>query len=130
MISEKKKAQEIEDLAVWQKARVMASEVYSTCRTQAFSRDFGLRDQACRAAVSVMANIAEGFGRHSNKDFAKFLYIAKGSAFETLSHLCVAMDQSYLDQTRYQELKAGYQEVIRMLIGFIRTLESRSSDRY
>ena len=74
------------DIEAWKKARELTSEVYGITRKGAFGRDFALRDQIRRAAISVMANIAEGFGRRTNKDFANFLYTAKGSAMDLTSH--------------------------------------------
>ena len=61
-----------------------------------FERDYGLRGQVTDAAVSSMSNIAEGFSRHSNKEFAQFLFISKGSVSEVQSILYVALDQAYM----------------------------------
>ena len=71
----------------WQKARVLTAKVYLATSDGAFAKDFGLRDQIRRSAISVMANIAEGFGRRTNREFANFLVIPHGSAAETQSHL-------------------------------------------
>ena len=86
------KINRFEDIEAWQLARELASEAYSICRSGELERDYGLKNQLSRAAVSVMANIAEGFGRKTNKDFSHFLYMAKSSAYEVMSHLYVAMD--------------------------------------
>ena len=69
-----------EDLQAWQLARVVARKVYAAASSGPFSRDFGLKDQMCRAAVSILSNIAEGFERRSDKSFQNFLSIANGSA--------------------------------------------------
>jgi four helix bundle protein len=71
-----------EELLVWQKAKRLCVEVYRVTGAGPFMRDFGLRDQIQRAAVSVMSNIAEGFERNSRAEFARFLAIARGSAGE------------------------------------------------
>ena len=63
-----------------------------------FSKDFGLRNQMQRAAVSIMSNIAEGFERGGNQEFVQFLYIAKGSCGELRSQLYVALDQEYVER--------------------------------
>ena len=86
-----------EDLEIWQVARRLAQEVYSCSRSPNFSKDFALRDQIQRAAVSVMSNIAEGFERGGNQEFVQFLYIAKGSCGEMRSQLYLALDQGYMD---------------------------------
>ena len=84
------KVQKVEDLIAWQKAEALAELVYSACRSGELARDFGLRDQMQRAAVSVMSNIAEGFERKTTADFSHFLYIAKGSLGELKSQLFLA----------------------------------------
>jgi len=87
-----------EDLEIWQAARRLAQEIYTCSRSHKFSKDFALRDQMQRAAVSVMSNIAEGFERGGNQEFVQFLYIAKGSCGEVRSQLYVALDQDYVDR--------------------------------
>jgi four helix bundle protein len=85
-----------EDIEAWQKARELVRQVYQICNGSRLSKDFGLRDQLCRAAVSSMSNVAEGFSRNSDKDFARFLDIAKGSVLEVQSLLYVALDIGYM----------------------------------
>ncbi len=85
-----------EEIEAWQKARQLSAAIYKTTNAGIFSRDFGLRDQIRRAAVSVMSNIAEGFDRGGNKEFIQFLYIAKGSAAEIQAQLYVALDAGYM----------------------------------
>ena len=87
-----------EDLEIWQAARRLAQEIYTCSRSPKFSKDFALRDQMQRAAVSVMSNITEGFERGGNQEFVQFLYIAKGSCGEVQSQLYVALDQDYVDR--------------------------------
>jgi len=93
-----------EDIQAWQKARELVRQVYQACTDGHLSRDFGLRDQLCRAAVSAMSNIAEGFARQSDKDFAHFLDIARGSVMEVKSLLYVALDADYLEKSRFAML--------------------------
>lgn len=104
-----------EDILAWQKARVITKRVYEVTGEGAFSKDFGLRDQLRRASVSIMANIAEGFGRRSDKEFANFLNMAHGSASE--SHLYVASDLEYLANPDFEELYRMIDECSRMTIG-------------
>ncbi len=76
-----------EDIQAWQKAREITKFVYSLTKKGEFARDYGLRDQIRRSSVSIMANIAEGFSRRSDKDFANFLNISRSSVAEVQSHL-------------------------------------------
>jgi len=81
------KINRFEDIEAWQKARRLVSEVYKTSTSGSFARDFSFRDQIRRAAVSIMSNIAEGFGRSGNREFIQFLSVAKGSTSEVQSQL-------------------------------------------
>jgi four helix bundle protein len=92
-----------EELVAWQKARSLTSQIYRATETGTISRDFGLKDQLRRAAVSIMANIAEGFERGKPTEFHQFLSIAKGSCGELRSHLYVAVDAGYLDKLSFRE---------------------------
>jgi four helix bundle protein len=94
---------DFEDLEIWQLARRITQEIYALGGTPKFSRDYGLKDQMPRAAVSIMSNIAEGFERGGNREFVQFLYIAKGSCGELRSQLYVALDQAYLDHTTMEK---------------------------
>jgi four helix bundle protein len=93
-----------EDLEIWQMARRMTQEIYTLGRTPKLSRDYGLKDQMQRSAVSIMSNVAEGFERGGNQEFVQFLYVAKASSGELRSQLYVALDQEYLDQTSVEKL--------------------------
>ena len=111
-----------EDLLVWQRAKELSICVYTACGQGRFSRDWGLRDQMQRAAVSVMSNIAEGFERSSNADFARFLGIAKGSAAEVRSIAHLALELDYLTANDARVTIDRCQEVRRMLISLRKTL--------
>ena len=113
----------IEDIEAWQKARSLAKAIYAVSGKGGFGKDFGLRDQIRRSSVSVMSNIAEGFERSGDGDFARFLTIAKGSAGEVKSQLYVAYDQGYLDESGFNELVKKVDETARKigsLIGYLR----------
>src|SRR5437588_5293412 len=103
----------IEDIQAWQKARQVTRMIYQVTADGAFARDYGLRDQIQRASVSIMANIAEGFGRRTDNEFANFLNIAHGSASEVQSHLYVALDLGYMDQAHFSGLYALLEEIAR-----------------
>lgn len=79
--------QNFEDLKVWQKSRVLCSEIFSMITSGSFAKDFALIDQINRSSGSVMDNIAEGFGRMGNREFVNFLTYAYGSALECKSQL-------------------------------------------
>lgn len=106
-----------EDLIAWQKARRVTAEVYRLTRETPLGRDFGLRDQMCRAAVSVMSNVAEGFERPSRKEFRHFLAIAKASAGELRSQAYVALDAQYLSREQFRRLLGDTTEVARVISG-------------
>ena len=114
-----------ENIKAWQAARELVSAVYRVSRRGQFEKDFGLRDQIQRASVSVMANIAEGFERSSDRDFHRFLYIAKGSAGEVLSHLFVALDLGYVTSDEFDDLRAKAEDVAKAFSGFIMYLASK-----
>ncbi len=100
--------QRFEDIRAWQEARTLIQEVYALTSSGRFSKDFGLRDQIQRAAVSVMTNIAEGFGSRSNPTFKQFLMYAQRSALEVQSLLYVSKDVQYITDEQFENL---YQHV-------------------
>jgi four helix bundle protein len=108
-----------EDILAWQKARVLTKEVYASAKMGTFARDFGLRDQIQRVSVSAMANIAEGFERGGDKEFAQFLSNSKGSCGEVKSHLYVALDQGYIPSETFDKLYANADEVGKLVFGFM-----------
>jgi four helix bundle protein len=93
-------------MEAWQLSRELTNQIYVITKKGPVAKDYGFRDQIRRAAVSVMNNIAEGFDRGSNKDFVKFLFIARGSAAEVRSLLYVALDQNYLSEVEFNECRA------------------------
>lgn len=93
-----------EDSEAWQKARELTRAVYAVSNQGPFARDFGLRDEIRRSAVSVMSNIAEGFERGGDIEFRRFLAIAKGSAGEVRAQLYVTIDAGLIDQTQFDSL--------------------------
>ena len=113
---------QFEDIEAWRKARALAAAVYGLTLDGPCVRDFGLRDQIRRAAVSVMANIAEGFERAGDREFHQFLRVAKGSCGELRSHLWVALDQGYLSAAQHREASQRAIEISRMLAGLMRHL--------
>jgi four helix bundle protein len=108
-----------EEIEAWQKTRQLTANIYRSTSTGLFAKDFGLRDQIRRAAVSSMSNIAEGFKRDGNKEFIQFLSVAKGSTGEVRSQLYVALDAGFLDQAQFTELFGSAEEASRLIAGFM-----------
>ena len=109
------KINRFEDLVVWRKSKDFAVAIYGVTATGAFARDFVLRDQIRRAAVSVMSNIAEGFGRYTQPEVRRFVSIARGSAAETQAQLYLARELGYLSEADHLALNARCLEIARML---------------
>ena len=93
-----------EEIAAWQMGRDLVIKVYEVTREGGFAKDWGLKDQIQRAAVSICSNIAEGFERRGNKEFVNFLWIAKGSSAEVSSQLYHLRDLELIDDKQFQEL--------------------------
>jgi four helix bundle protein len=98
--------QDFEDLPVWKNAVELAKEINVLTGMGSFARDFGLKDQIRRAAVSIASNIAEGFERSNNKEFIRFLYYAKGSSSEVRTQLLIARDLNHLNDEQYANLRS------------------------
>ena len=116
-----------EEIEAWKKARELTREIYRHTRAGALARDFALRDQIRRAAVSVMSNIAEGFERDGRKEFLQFLSIAKGSIGELKSQLYVVADQEHLPHDEVQRLMRMAAEtgaLIAGLLNYLRKVET------
>jgi four helix bundle protein len=111
------RVQRFEDLIAWQKARVLTRMIYQTTRRGGFAKDYGLSSQVQRAAVSIMANITEGFECGSRPEFHQFLSTAKASCAEVRSHLYVAHDVGYIGPEAFAELLTLAEEVGRIIGG-------------
>ena len=118
-----KKIEKFEDIIAWQRARELTRAVYGCSKAGQFARDFGLKDQIQRAAVSTMSNIAEGFERGGDKEFIQFLSTSKGSCGEVQSDLYVALDQQYITQVQFDQLYTCAGETGRLLGGFMKYLQ-------
>jgi four helix bundle protein len=116
-----------EEIRAWQKARELVKAVYKVSNVGDFNRDYGLKNQICRAAVSSMTNIAEGFGRNSHKDFAHFLDIARSSVIEVQSLLYVALDVNYIEKPEFDQLYTITEETISLIAKFTSYLRQNSS---
>jgi len=113
-----------EDIEAWKAARELTRVIYRATAQGKFTKDFGLRDQIQRAAVSIMANISEGFDSNSDDEFVRFLRYALRSATEVQSHLYVAVDQGYISGEDFDQIYEQATEVKKMISGFIKYLRS------
>jgi four helix bundle protein len=117
------KFERFEDIIAWQKARVLVNDLYNIVeQVERFKRDYNLKDQIFRASFSIMLNIAEGFGRRSNKEFKQFLIVAHGSIAEVQSALYIALDRKYIDQPKFTFLYDASSEISKMIMGLIKYL--------
>lgn len=106
------------NLKIWQKSRLLVKEVFLLTRDFPIEEKFGLVSQILRSAYSIPSNIAEGSGRTTNKEFARFLDIALGSAFELETQLILASDIDYLSENKLQEIQNLLQEIQKMIYSF------------
>jgi four helix bundle protein len=114
-----------EDLMCWQKAKELVILVYSESSKGVLARDFGTRDQLRRAALSVMNNIAEGFGRYSPKEFIRFLDFAQSSSMEVKSITYVLEAMNYLPLETIEKIRSLAEEAKALIRGLISHLRSR-----
>jgi len=117
------KIRRFEDLEAWKIAREITKEIYRVTKNELFMRDYGLRDQICRASVSIMSNIAEGFERDGDKEFVNFLSIAKGSVGEVRSQLYIALDQNYISENEFKLIYEKAVQISRIISGLINYLK-------
>jgi four helix bundle protein len=113
----------IEDLRVWQNARVLCKTIYTLTHKEGFEKDFRFVQQIRAAAGSIMDNIAEGYGRGGNKEFIQFLSIAKGSTQEVLSQLYRAYDVQHITEQEFIETKQLLNTISVMLHNLIERLK-------
>ena len=113
------KINKFEDIIIWQESRNFVSDIYSTFR---FCRDFNFKDQIQRAVISIMNNVAEGFERRGDKEFKRFLYIAKGSCGEVRSMLYAALDLKYIQENDFDRLYEKADCISRKTASFISKL--------
>ena len=111
-----------EDIEAWKLASRLCMDVYRLTNTSGFGKDWALRDQMRKCAVSIPSNIAEGFERNSDREFAHFLTIAKGSAGELRTQLYLAKSLGYLDKKQFEELLDKAKHVSSQIANLIRHL--------
>jgi four helix bundle protein len=114
--------QDFKNLLVWQKSHVCALQIYRLTKQFPDDERFGLTSQLRRGAASIPANLAEGCGRGSDQDFARFVQIAMGSAAEVEYHLILARDLEYVKSDDFASAASAIEEVKRMLASLLKTV--------
>jgi len=118
----------IEDLEVWKKARAFWNEISKLSKSFPSEENYKLIDQIIRSSRSVSANIAEGHGRFHFQENIQFYRTARGSLLETFDHLTVAFDEGYLSKESFCIHRDNYEELIKLLNGYINYLKKRKED--
>jgi len=114
----RKKIEKFEDLEVWKKGVRLSISIYKAFKN---CRDYSLRDQIQRAAVSIPSNIAEGYERNTNKEYIQFLHIAKGSCAELRTQLYIAYEIGLITKDSFEEFIQSSKEISAMLFSLIKT---------
>ena len=120
-----KKIKTFEDLETWQIAHGLVVEIYKITKRYPKDELYGIVSQLRRAALSITANIAEGFSRYHYKDKIRFYYNARGSASEVRNCLILSKDMEYIAKEEYKNLSDGMEKVLRMINGLIRSIEEQ-----
>jgi four helix bundle protein len=119
------KVDRFEDLDCWKKSRELVNVVFDICEKQMKNKDFSTQDQIKRAAISTMNNIAEGFGRYSNREFIRFLEYSASSSMEVRSMLYILSDRKYIDEFEFEKCYQLSIEHTNITLGFIRYLKTK-----
>jgi four helix bundle protein len=109
-----------EDIIAWQKARELTVLIYVNFKN---CRDYSFKDQIQKASVSIMNNISEGFERKGNKEFERFLFIAKASSAEVRSMLMLALDIKYIENDDYMNMHQLSDDIARLLSALIKSIK-------
>ena len=115
------------ELKFWQRSREWSKRIFYLTRRDAFKSDRRLVSQINDSSESVMANIAEGFGRGTQGEFVQFLGYANGSLNETLAHLCAAYDREFISKEDFAETYQEGTEIQRMMIAFMKSMTKQGS---
>ena len=121
------KIKNFEEIEAWKEARNLNKLIYQITTRDPFKKDFGLTGQIQRASITVMANIAEGFDRQSDKEFTHYLNIASSSASEIQSHLYAALDSAYIKEEEFKTLYGQTTKVKKLIKGFIAYLKGKKT---
>lgn len=118
-----------EDIESWKEARLLVTIIYELRINEEFNRDYSLKDQITRAAVSIMSNIAEGFDSGTSKSFIRYLNIAYGSASEVQSLLYILVDRTHITQRKFEDIYGRIGKIKNLIGAFIKYLNSKKTPR-
>ncbi|MCS7216038.1 MAG: four helix bundle protein [Thermodesulfovibrio sp.] len=119
------KIQSYQDLQVWKKGIELTEKIYQVCKSFPQEEKYALTSQIQKSAISIPANIAEGWGRNSKKEYIQFLSIARGSVYELETHLIIAQKIGYIQEALLKELLQMTESLGKMLLSLIRSLEKK-----
>ncbi len=114
----------VEDLLIWQEARILVKNIFLITSKDKFSKEFFLKDQIKRSSISVLSNIAEGYGRSGNKEFVQFLYISNGSLSELKSQLYISFDFNLISNEELDNFLKDILKIENMIKSFIRKIKN------
>lgn len=117
----------LEDIEVWKRGCRLAVDIYKLSGKDALDKDWGLKDQMRRSAVSIPSNIAEGFERNSDAEFRRFLFIAKGSCGELRTQIYIAKALDYINKPEAQEIIQECVELSSMIHGLTVSIQRRKN---
>ncbi len=112
------------ELNVWKKSKTLTILIYKNFIN---IKDYGFKDQICRASISIMNNIAEGFGRESNNELIRFLRISKGSCLEVISMIDISEELKYISEDNKKIIEKELEEINKMLNSFIKYLKTNKT---
>lgn len=118
-----------QDLEAWQACREVRRRMSTLAKELLPAERFQLANQIIRASRSATANLAEGYGRYQYRDMTRFARQARGSLYELLDHLTVALDEAYITKSRFEEETAHVTRAIQVVNGFIRFLRNRQKEK-
>lgn len=122
---ESKKIESFKDLIVWQKGIELVNEIYKVTKHFPKEESYGLTSQARRSAISIPANIAEGWGRGTTKNYIQFLEISRGSLYELNTLIIISVNQEYLSSEKCSEIESNINEIGRILNAIITKLDNK-----
>ena len=121
-MEEREKIKSFKDLEIWKKGVTLAADIYAISKDFRASEIYGLTNQMRRASYSISANVAEGYGRESTKNYLQFIRTARGSLYELETYLIVANKLNYLDELKLKSILQKTEELSKMINSLIRKL--------